>query len=267
MSGLGKYADIGNAGHRPELERLFGSIAGVYNPTNHILSMGLDVHWRNVLVKSLANVPAGVFLDLATGSFEAALPLTRAYPERKILALDPCLKMLEHGLVRCGAGCDKNCLPESVVPVAADAFHLPLADNSVAAVSVSFGLRNMLPRVKALAEMFRVLKPGGRLSVLEFGSGKLKAWFGLYNFYMARIMPRLAGIFTGQRGAYEYLAHSITSFPVAAELAREMGAAGFTTLSYKRLSGGIVYLHCADKAPLEAATSKTFYLRQPGCAL
>lgn len=230
-----------NTAHNIKVKRMFGSIAHGYDLLNHTLSMGVDFYWRRSLVASLAQAPQGLFLDLASGTFSVSLALAKAYPARRILAADLCLPMLKQGLRKL----DKEA--GRIAPLNADAYHLPLADNSVAAITVSFGLRNMLPRVPALAEMHRVLKPGGRLSVLEFGSARPLVWLGLYNFYLARVLPRIGGAVSGDRAAYDYLASSIREFPSAAELAEEMRAAGFDTVKYKRLSGGIVYVHTADK--------------------
>jgi demethylmenaquinone methyltransferase/2-methoxy-6-polyprenyl-1,4-benzoquinol methylase len=230
--------------HNQDLTRLFASIAPDYDFANHALSLGLDYYWRRVLVKSLANVPAGFLLDIAAGTFDVSILLARVYAGRRVLALDPCLPMLQSGLPK---------INPSIIPIAGDAFCLPLPNNSVSAITVSFGLRNMQPRVDALVEMYRVLAPGGRLSVLEFGSaGKregfsLNPWFALYRFYLFKVLPRIGGLISGQRKAYEYLAQSVSAFPQAKELRQEMLAAGFERVVYSGLSGGIVYLHSADK--------------------
>lgn len=227
--------------HNQQIKSMFGSIAKGYDLLNHTLSMGFDVRWRRVLVSSLAQAPEGLFLDLAAGTCDVSLALTKAYPARRILAADLCLPMLRYGMRKV------HKQPCSVSALNADAYHLPLADNSVAAITVSFGLRNMVPHLPALAEMHRVLKPGGRLSVLEFGSARSKVWLGLYNWYLCRVLPRIGGAVSGDRRAYDYLARTITEFPGASELAAKMLEAGFDKVAYKKLSGGIVYVHSADK--------------------
>ena len=230
-----------NTAHNQQIKNMFGSIARGYDLLNHTLSLGFDVYWRHVLVSSLSTVPEGIFLDLAAGTFDVSLALAKAYPSRRIFGADLCLPMLREGLPKL----EKR--PGRVLPLNADAYHLPLADNSVAAITVSFGLRNMVPRLPALAEMHRVLRPGGRLCVLEFGSARSKVWFGLYNFYLTGILPRIGGMLSGDRRAYDYLARTIIEFPSADELAGEMREAGFAAVACKRLSGGIVYVHSADK--------------------
>jgi demethylmenaquinone methyltransferase/2-methoxy-6-polyprenyl-1,4-benzoquinol methylase len=230
--------------HNQELTRLFGSIARNYDFANHVLSLGLDYHWRRVLAKSLRHAPPGLFLDIAAGTLDVSMLLARLYAGRKVLALDPCLPMLRSGLRK---------INSSVLPLAGDAFCLPLPESSIASITVSFGLRNMQPRNDALREMFRVLVPGGRLSVLEFGgTGQERAaafnpWFAAYRFYLFKALPRLGGIISGRREAYEYLAQSIARFPGAEELKGELLELGFKQVVYKSLSCGIVYLHSADK--------------------
>lgn len=230
-----------NFAHNQQIKSMFGSIAKGYDLLNHTLSLGFDVYWRRVLVSSLSAVPEGLFLDLATGTFDVSLALSKAYPGRLILGADLCLPMLRRGLHKITRQSGR------IAALNADAYQLPLADNSVAAITVSFGLRNMLPHLPALAEMYRVLKPGGRLSVLEFGSARSKVWLGLYNWYLCGVLPRIGGVISGDRSAYDYLARTIIEFPSADELAAKMREAGFDEVSYKRLSGGIVYVHSADK--------------------
>lgn len=231
-----------NTEHNHKIKSMFGSIAEGYDFLNHSLSMGFDFYWRRALVASFANAPDGVFLDLAAGTFDVSLALANAYPSRLIAGADLCLPMLSRGLPKLKKR--KN----GITPINADAYNLPFADNSLAAVAVSFGLRNMVPRVPALAEMHRVLKPGGRLSVLEFGNTQRPVWLGFYNFYLSRLLPRIGGALSGDRGAYDYLSRTIRELPSAGRLTAEMRQAGFARVSWKRLSGGIVYLHSADKA-------------------
>lgn len=236
-----------NSAHNTEVKDLFGSIAKGYDFLNHTLSMGFDIYWRKVLVKSVAAVPAGPVLDLAAGTFDVSIALGKAFPARHILAGDLCLPMLVQGLPKISRADKRNLAFSAVSPMAADAYNLPLPDNSVAAITVAFGLRNMVPRVPALREMHRVLVPGGRLSILEFGSARPKVLFGLYNFYLAKVLPRIGGLISGEKSAYEYLAQTIYDFPVADELDAEMREAGFDRVKYRRLTGGIVYVHCGDK--------------------
>lgn len=248
LSSCDSSKSFDNSRHNQQIKNMFGAIAGGYDFLNHTLSMGFDIYWRRVLVASVAHVPDGILLDLAAGTFDVSLALARAYPRRKVLAADLCLPMLQQGLPKLykykrREGEAISC----VTPLNADAYRLPLPDNSLSAITVSFGLRNMVPHVPALAEMRRVLMPGGRLSVLEFGTSRKRVWFGLYNFYLSSLLPRLGGLISGSRNAYDYLARTIHEFPTSDELADEMRAVGFGSVNNKRLSGGIVYVHSADK--------------------
>lgn len=232
------------------VRKLFGSIAGGYDFLNHTLSCGLDILWRRALVRSVSYISGPVFLDLAAGTCDVTLALARHFPERLILAGDLSEPMLRQGAKKISSAAARKSVssPDSITLFVCDAFALPLADSSVSAVTIAFGLRNMRPRNAALAEVFRVLRPGGRLSVLEFGNASRKLWGGAYNFYLKRVMPRIGGLLSGDREAYQYLADTIRKFPLAWELKAEMERAGFGRVVYTSMSGGIVYLHTADKA-------------------
>ncbi len=231
--------------HGREVSGMFARIAGRYDFLNHLLSGGLDFLWRRRLVRAAGFAPGSLILDLATGTFDVAIGLSRAYPAARVLAADLCLPMLRRGLpkiVKNGAGRVLH-----INPLTADALALPFRDAGLDCITVAFGLRNMRPRSAALAEAYRALRPGGRLCVLEFGGGHKKIWFGLYDLYLDYALPLLGRIFSGDGGAYGYLASSIRAFPPAGELADEMRAAGFSGVEYEKLCSGAVYLHCAVK--------------------
>ncbi len=243
---------------------MFGRIACGYDRANRLLSGGLDILWRRRMVAEVIRAlndappfaggaadqgkrPAGHrVLDLAAGTMDVSLGLAEALPGSVVLAADFCLPMLLAGEVKrqrrqpCSSA-------GRILPLAADGFALPLPAHAVHAVTLAFGLRNMQPRSAALAEIFRVLTPGGRLYVLEFGSAGGKLWGGLYNIYLRHLLPRVGGLLAGDRAAYDYLATTIEEFPPAGELGREMLAVGFCSVRPIRLSGGIVFLHIAEK--------------------
>ncbi|NHZ47130.1 methyltransferase domain-containing protein, partial [Desulfovibrio sp. XJ01] len=163
-------------------------------------------------------------------------------------ALDFCRPMLQRGRDKLFGETAR-----AIWPATADGRRLPLADASVDCVTIAFGIRNILPRSEAFAEILRVLVPGGRLCVLEFGTGKTPVWRGLYNFYLNRVLPMVGKAVSGDSGAYRYLADTIMAFPTADELAGEMAAAGFGRVFHLPLTSGIVRLHVAEK-PLVPAT-------------
>ena len=229
----------------PVVQSLFSHIAGVYDGLNRVLSFGLDARWRKHLAEAVEPSPdrsTARILDLAAGTLEVSLALARRYPDKSILALDFCRPMLARGVLKL-----KKLPDRKVYPLAADGRSLPLADASVDAVTIAFGLRNIRPREVAYAEVLRVLVPGGRFCVLEFGGVEERILFGVYNFYLAHILPLVGRLFSRNKGAYRYLAETVAAYPSAAALAEEMRRAGFVDVRYDRHSAGIVWLHIGEK--------------------
>ena len=223
---------------------MFGRIARRYDAANHLLSGGIDHWWRRRLVRVVGKgMPARV-LDLATGSGDVAFALARALPRSTaITGMDFCKPMLDEAELK------KASLPrehQNVIFRQGDALSLPLPDGSVDAVTISFGLRNMEDRHRALSEMRRVLIQGGHVHVLEFSQPH--RWFRpFYRFYLRHIMPRLAKAVTGDKAAYDYLCGSVETFPSHSELSTEIKDAGFFSVNVVRMTFGIVALHTATK--------------------
>lgn len=232
--------DLGE--HDRSVAGMFGRIARYYDPLNRILSLGIDRSWRRVLAKAVQPGPRGVILDLAAGTLDVSMAVARRFHGDMVLAMDFCPPMLELGLPKL-----KGDASERVAPVAADAKALPLADNSVDCVTMAFGIRNIIPREAAFREMLRVLAPGGRACILEFGSGRERIWLGLYNFYLAHMLPLIGRIISSDDNAYAYLARTIGTFPAADELALEMTEAGFECVGWQKLTSGIACLHVGQK--------------------
>ncbi len=228
--------------HDQAVAGMFGRIARFYDLLNHVLSLGIDCWWRRELAASVWRGPAHRFLDLAAGTLDVSFALRRRHPEYKVLAMDFCHPMLALGQKKL-----ERRLETGVLPVAADGKRLPLPDNSVDSVTIAFGIRNILPRAEALKEMHRVLVPGGRACILEFGSGRDKIWGGLYNLYLTRLLPSIGRLVSRDSGAYAYLARTIMAFPSARELRKEMEDAGFAKVRYEKLTSGIVCLHVGEK--------------------
>lgn len=228
------------------VERLFSGIAGVYDLLNRVLSFGLDARWRKRLVAAAAPFPArgvGRILDLAAGTLDVSVALAKRYPRHSVLALDYCRPMLLAGMPKLARMANNN-----IHPLVGDGRRLPLPDASVDVITMAFGLRNIRPRETVYAEALRVLTPGGRFCVLEFGSAQDRILFGLYNFYLARILPRIGGILAKDKDAYRYLADTVAAYPSASALAEEMRAAGFTGVAHESRTAGIVCLHTGEKA-------------------
>lgn len=224
---------------------MFARIARRYDLANRLLSGGMDILWRRRLVRRLGvNAPSTV-LDLATGSGDVAFSISRNLPSAKqIIGMDFCQPMLDEA-VRKQAG-DRRQRYGNISFQQGDGLALPLADNSFDAVSIAFGLRNMGDRHRSLQEMCRVLKPGGRVCVLEFSQPE--PWFRpWYLFYLRKVLPWLAGLLTGDRAAYVYLNETIEAFPNRADLAEEFLAAGFSRAQSEGWTFGVVALHTAVK--------------------
>ena len=215
---------------------MFGRIAGRYDLANRLLSGGRDIGWRRRLVAAAGRTQPRDLLDLATGSGDVALALEAALPSAsRIVGLDFCLPMLAEAERKRPAG-------SRISFQAGDILALPLADASFDVATIAFGLRNLADRPRGLAEMRRVLRPGGRLLILEFSQPY--PWFRpLYLAYLRHVLPRVAAAITRDREAYEYLNDTIESFPGRPALAEELRAAGFGAVTATPLTLGIVALH------------------------
>ena len=180
------------------VRQAFTRIAPRYVLTNHVLSLGIDILWRKFTAKLVAEQDPAWVLDLATGSGDLAMAIQKACPQAHVLGGDftpPMMAEAQRGGFQHLIG--------------ADALALPIKDASFDAVSVAFGLRNMASWPQAIQEMSRVLRPGGRLYVLDFSLPTLPLIRPAYVFYLEKIMPRIAGLLTGHRDAFEYLCQSI----------------------------------------------------------
>lgn len=223
---------------------MFSRIAGRYDLANRLLSGGIDRWWRRRLVQSVQRHQPNDVLDLATGSGDVAFALARGLaPNTQITGMDFCQPMLDEAVIKKERANDPRYTSVAFKP--GDGLNLPLADACVDAVTISFGLRNMADRHRALSEMRRVLRSGGHLWVLEFSQPY--RWFRpFYFFYLRRILPFIAGAVTGDRAAYVYLNETIEQFPGRPALVAEIQAAGFTRVSATALTFGIVALHKAQ---------------------
>jgi demethylmenaquinone methyltransferase / 2-methoxy-6-polyprenyl-1,4-benzoquinol methylase len=219
---------------------MFARIAQRYDVANHLLSGGLDVWWRRRLVAAVRRHRPRDVLDLATGSGDVAFALARGLPATtRIVGMDFCLPMLAQAEEKKASGGDRF---HGVSFRAGDALALPVADGSFDAVTISFGLRNLADRGRALREMRRVLRPGGHLFVLEFSQPS--PWCRrLYYFYLRKLLPRIAGAVTGDRAAYDYLNNTIGQFPDRTAIAEEIRGAGFPAVTADAMTFGVVALH------------------------
>lgn len=214
-----------------EVAAMFDAVAGRYDLTNDVLSLGQDRRWRRATVAAVDARPGETVLDLAAGTGTSSAPFAEAGAH--VVPCDFSLGMLTAGKRR------RPDLPF----VAGDALHLPFADASFDAVTISFGLRNVAGTVEALAEMLRVTRPGGRIVVCEFSTPTWAPLRTVYSEYLVRALPAVARVVSSDPESYEYLADSIRAWPDQAGLARLLREAGWTKVAYRNLSGGIVALH------------------------
>jgi len=221
---------------------MFGRIAPRYDLANRVLSLGIDRWWRWHLVRGVVKKGPKTVVDLATGSGDVAFALAGTLPpDAHVLGLDFCQPMLD----RANAKKERIRGGARVEFQFGDGLDLPVEDNSIDALTISFGLRNMEDRARALSEIRRVLKPGrGHLHLLEFSQPR--SWFRpVYNFYLRHLLPRVARLLTGDQAAYDYLGDTIESFQDLPRMADEISTAGFSMVDHRGLTFGIVALHVA----------------------
>ena len=218
----------------------FTSVAPRYDLANHLLSGGIDFLWRRRLVKQARQGAHDQILDLATGSGDVALALRYGLSGKiKITGVDFCEPMLERARSKRD---QQNLEKEENQFLVGDCLDLEFPDESFDLITIAFGLRNLADRKLGLSEMLRVLKPGGRLMVLEFSQPFF--WFRpFYYIYLKGILPWLARLVTGDRDAYLYLGSSISEFPGRVGLAEEIQQSGFDRVEHEALTFSIVALH------------------------
>lgn len=217
------------------VQRAFSRIADRYVLTNHVLSMGTDILWRKKVARMVVKSEPRLLLDLATGSGDLAAEISGRFPSVQIIGADFCQPMLEHAR--------KRGLQNLIV---ADGLKLPFEDEVFDVVTVAFGLRNMADWPAAVREMHRVLKPGGQLVILDFSlpSGMLR---GPYRFYLNRVLPRVAGLLTGQRDAYDYLSKSVGDFPSGERMVSLLKECRFSEATAEALSFGIASVYVGTR--------------------
>jgi demethylmenaquinone methyltransferase / 2-methoxy-6-polyprenyl-1,4-benzoquinol methylase len=219
-----------------EVSAMFDQVADRYDLLNDALSLGLDRRWRTVVAAAVGAQPAQVVLDLAagTGTSSRAFALSGA----RCVACDFSLGMLRAGARRPAAGLGF---------VAGDALALPFADGTFDAVTISFGLRNVADTGQALGELLRVTRPEGKLVVCEFSHPPARRLNRLYEQYLTRALPVVARTLSRNAAAYDYLAESIRVWPGQQELADMISASGWTSVSWRNLTMGIVAVHRARR--------------------
>jgi len=231
------------AEHSRAVREMFGGIASRYDLLNHVLSLNIDKGWRRKVAAELRPIlddPGASVLDVACGTGDLSIELASG-AKASITGTDFCRPMLKFAQDKIEAS------RHNIPLVEADAMELPFPENSFEAATIAFGLRN-LPNVEnGFAELFRILRPGGKLVVLEFSQPVIPGIREAFNFYFTRVLPRIGGLVSGSRCAYEYLPDSVRGFPPQKELAALMESTGFSNVRYRNLTGGIAAIHIGER--------------------
>ena len=237
-----RFAAAGEQEASRWVREMFGRVAPRYDLLNHVLSFQLDKRWRAKTVERVAPMlrPGAVVLDLCCGTGDVLLALEKARGAA-VLGSDFCHPMLVEANRKIAARHYKTSLFES------DALQLPFRNSSADLITVSFGFRNFANYESGLRELYRALKPGGCLAVLEFSQPTNPLFAALYGFFSMKVLPKVGGWISGASDAYTYLPESIRKFPNAEGLAAKMREAGFSRVEFERMTFGAVALHLAWK--------------------
>lgn len=241
---------------RPEeVAGMFDDVAKHYDRTNNVLSAGNAVLWRAAMVRAVAPVAGERILDVAAGTGTSSAALARS--GARVVAVDFSPGMVEQGRKK----------HKKIEFIEADAEKLPFGDNEFDAVAISFGLRNISDPKAALSEMYRVLKPGGRLVICEFSKPPVAIFRAGYWAYLKYVMPTITDRISSNPAAYSYLAESIQAWPDQGELSQWIRGAGFVRVAYRNLTAGVVALHRGrkpvDDAVLASVAKRKLNATQP----
>jgi demethylmenaquinone methyltransferase/2-methoxy-6-polyprenyl-1,4-benzoquinol methylase len=222
--------------------QMFDGIAARYDFVNRVISLGIDQSWRRKTVAALELAENARALDLATGTGDLALLIASAAPSSRVVGLDPSRKMLDVAHEKVAAAG----LAERIELVLGDAEALPFPDATFDGVSIAFGIRNVPDRARALAEMARVLRPGGRAAVLELSEPRGGILAPLARFHVHTVVPWLGALLSGAK-EYRYLQRSIAAFPPAEEFAAMMERAGLRVRAVEALTFGVCHLYVGER--------------------
>jgi demethylmenaquinone methyltransferase/2-methoxy-6-polyprenyl-1,4-benzoquinol methylase len=223
---------------------MFDAIAPRYDLLNHVLSAGLDVRWRARAIRELRLRPGARVLDLCTGTGDLAVAAVQQQPSASVIGVDFAGEMLR----RADRKIASLGLERSIRVVRGDGMRIPVAADSCDAATIGFGIRNVIDPRAALAEIARVLRPGGRLAILEFGQPRVPGIRTLYTWYFRYVLPLVGKAVSRHQSAYSYLPASVGTFPPPAEFVQMIAATGFSQVHAVPLSFGIVYLYIAERA-------------------
>lgn len=226
-----------------KIQQMFGAIAPRYDFLNRLLSFGVDQRWRTKAVRLLKYREGSHVLDVATGTGDVALEIALRTPKSvKITGADFCKEMIDLGTLKVAASPYSDRIDLMVAPCE----DLPFANNTFDSITIAFGIRNVVDRKLGLAEMWRVMHPGGRLIILEFSTPSSKVFRQLYYFYFRRLLPVVGGLFS-RYNAYKYLPDSVLEFPSQEEFSLMISEAGFRNVHLHELTFGIATIYVGEK--------------------
>lgn len=235
---MGRESGTQEAERARSVQRMFSAIAPTYDRLNRILSLGVDEGWRRALVSHLPEDGTRI-LDLACGTGDVALAAAKIRPQASVYGADFALPMLR--------GAEPKIRNRGLFPRIslqnASAEELPYRDASFDAVTMAFGIRNVVRREEALSEIYRVLRTGGRALILDFSLPRNRVVRACYGIYFHRILPLIGGVVSGNLEAYRYLPKSVAGFPERGNFARMMEDAGFTEVAYEDFTMGVATLY------------------------
>jgi demethylmenaquinone methyltransferase/2-methoxy-6-polyprenyl-1,4-benzoquinol methylase len=226
-----------------QIQQMFDAIAPRYDFLNHLLSFGIDKRWRRTAVRLIKAPEGGHVLDVATGTGDVALEIARVTPASvKITGADFSPEMVALGQVKIAASPYADRIDFKVAPCE----DLPFGAGTFDSVTIAFGIRNVVDRRLGLAELWRVIKPGGRLVILEFSTPRSALFRWLYHFYFRQVLPLIGGLFS-QYDAYKYLPDSVLEFPSSEEFCSTMADIGFKHVRCQSLTFGIASIYTGTK--------------------
>jgi demethylmenaquinone methyltransferase/2-methoxy-6-polyprenyl-1,4-benzoquinol methylase len=235
-----------------QVRQMFSRIAHRYDLANHVLSLEVDRLWRRRLARRYRHIltsPRASALDLCCGTGDLTVALRREGPAR-VIGVDFAHSMLTRAVAKCATSQTASAVASGGTNrqyIEADALDLPFSDACFDLVATAFGFRNLANYERGLAEIGRVLKPGGILAILEFSEPRSRVFGALYRIYFRRVLPRMGRIISGDGSAYSYLPASVGRFPSVDELVRLMERMGFHDGRFEYWTGGVVVLHTATR--------------------
>ena len=235
--------EVTDAEHIGMVREIFSTIAGKYDFSNHVFSLGRDIAWRRSAVRKMRFFRTYRFLDVAAGTADLAIDAAHRLLHIQITGLDFVREMLDLGRVKI----EKKHLSDRIRLLRSDALELPFPDNSFDVAGIAFGIRNIPNKIRALREMMRVVVSGGQVMVLEMTFPRNRLFKGIYRLYMNRMLPQLARAFSPNPAAYYYLADSMMNFQTPEGFAKLMEEAGLTKVEKHSLTLGINHLFIGIK--------------------